>query len=195
MRTLQDWLVAFWRSIATRGTARRRPDATTGTSRSTSAVKRAISKQALIERYSQGDRDFVGVSLRDCLDLVGIDLRQADLSRSDLAGTCLAKARLDGAVLHLADMRNAQLYEASLQNADLRQANLAGANLLLTVLEGADLTGAEVSDASLASAYSLEGARMPDGSMYDGDTQVRLQEASLRQARASLDAHLRNESP
>lgn len=110
------------------------------------------------------------------------------LSGSDLSGVCLAKARLDGVCLRAADMRDMQLYEASLRQADLSYANLEGANLLLAVLEGADLTGGHVSDASLAAAFSLEGARMPDGKPYDRGVQKRLQEASLRQATAGLKA-------
>lgn len=158
------------------------------------ARRRSISAQKLVRRYGKGERDFAGISLKDCPDLVAIDLRQADLSGSDLSGANLAKARLDGASLRAADLRNAQLYQVTLRQADLRQANLTGANLLLAELQGADLTGARVSDASLAAAYSLEGARLPDGTLYNRDTQARLHKASLRQARTSLDTHLRDES-
>jgi uncharacterized protein YjbI with pentapeptide repeats len=149
-----------------------------------------MSGQELVRRYGQGQRDFSGVRLEARADLVGIDLRHADLSSSDLSGACLARARLDGACFRSADLQNAQLYDASLRHADLRQAELEGANLLLAVLDGADLTRARVSDATLAAAGSLAEARLPDGRVYDRDIQARLQEASLRRARLSLDDDL-----
>ena len=69
------------------------------------ARRGATGAQGLADRYGRGERDFAGVSLKDCPDLVGIGLSGADLSGGDLSGACLAKARLDGACLRSADLR------------------------------------------------------------------------------------------
>ncbi|MFC2030021.1 pentapeptide repeat-containing protein [Chloroflexota bacterium] len=182
MQGLRARLVELWKFIASP------TNSTVRALRSTFESKRAMNVRDLLRRYGKGERDFAGVSLVDSPDLVGIDLRNADLSSSDLTGSCLAKAKLDGSCLRSANLGNAQLFEASLRNADLRNANLIGANLLLTELQGADLTDADVSDVSLAATYSLEGARMPDGTLFDRDTQARLREASVTRARIGLNA-------
>jgi uncharacterized membrane protein len=77
------------------------------------------------------------------------------------------------------DLRGGDLREADLSGADLREANLSGANLSGANLSGANLSGANLSGArlmeskvtveQLATAMSLNGATMPDGS-----TQIRL---------------------
>lgn len=95
-------------------------------------------------------------------------LREANLNRAylfwaDLSGADLSGADLSGAYLSLVDLSDADLSRASLNETDLTGAILNGANLC-----EADLTGAIVTSEQLASACSLEGAIMPDGSKYAG---------------------------
>ena len=107
-------------------------------------------------------------------ELIGVDLRGADLTyaclmssilreaRMDRARLCyshleeamlqdtvfvnadLQKANLSNAVLQRSDLRNANLQFAIMPNVDLRNANLSGANL-----RGADLKCADCKDADL----------------------------------------------
>ena len=76
---------------------------------------------------------------------------------------------IDGSI-PVVDLRGADLSNAELQGADLREAclsgtNLTGANLVGANLSGARLTGARVTPGQLASARSLHGAILPDGSV------------------------------
>jgi uncharacterized protein YjbI with pentapeptide repeats len=54
-----------------------------------------------------------------------------------------------------------------LREADLQQADLGGALLYWADLREADLTGASVNQEQLAQAKSLEGATLPDGTVYE----------------------------
>jgi uncharacterized protein YjbI with pentapeptide repeats len=144
-----------------------------------------VEGKELIRRYRAGERTF-----RDA-DLTGANLRKAKLSGSNLSGACLAKARLERADLRGANLRGAQLYDADLRRADLRGADLRTATLLVATMAGANLAGAQVTDAQLAAAFSLEGAILPDETRYTPETEARLQQASLRAARASLEADKR----
>lgn len=102
--------------------------------------------------------------------LLGAILEEADLSRVNLRGASLAKANLMGADLSETQMQGALLWWANLTNADLTQADLQG-----TVFEQADLRGTRLygvkhfSDRQLAQAAFLEGATMPDGTIYEGN--------------------------
>jgi len=78
-------------------------------------------------------------------------LAGADLSYLDLRG---------------ANLRGANLHEAILIRADLREVNLREATLLGADLSGARLAGANVTLDQLSSARSLEGATLPDGTVY-----------------------------
>jgi len=75
------------------------------------------------------------------LELTGADLKKTDLSRCALP--------------------NVDLSGADLRGADLRNVGLTGANL-----KGADLNNAKVTDKQLATAKSLSGATMPNGSIH-----------------------------
>jgi uncharacterized protein YjbI with pentapeptide repeats len=114
---------------------------------------------------------------RPVVDLLGADLRTANLSRanlggSDLRGADLSRANLGGADLRGADLRGANLREANLHWADLISANLSRAYVGRTDLSLADLRGAdlrnvkELTVGQLEQAYTLEGATMPDGSKH-----------------------------
>ena len=77
-------------------------------------------------------------------ELMGADLRDADLKGADLRG-----AYLPGADLREADLRGADLKGADLREADLRDADLKGADLDEADLSWADLRGADLSEANL----------------------------------------------
>ncbi len=83
------------------------------------------------------------------LELLGVDLRRANLMGAHLVGV-----DLEGTHLGRAWMRGARLDEADLTEADLREADLAGASL-----DAADLTGALLQGANLDGA-SLRGATL-----------------------------------
>jgi uncharacterized protein YjbI with pentapeptide repeats len=137
------------------------------------------------------DRDAI-VRLRatrpdEPLELVGQNLRQADLRQMDLSRACLAGADLrgallDGARLDGADLTGALLDGARLEGAELRRARLVGASLRQAELGGAHLEqsllhGAHLEGAHLPHAW-LDGARLRDAH-FDGAT---LWGASLRGA-------------
>jgi uncharacterized protein YjbI with pentapeptide repeats len=114
---------------------------------------------------------------RSVIDLLGADLRGANLRAANLVGAHLrgadlSSANLVGADLRGADLSGANLREAKLHWADLMSAKLSGAYLGRTDLSLADLSGADLSKVKelgvgqLVQAYSLEGAIMPDGSKH-----------------------------
>jgi hypothetical protein len=104
-------------------------------------------------------------------NLIGANLIGADLSRANLSRANLSRANLSRANLSRANLIGANLIGANLIGADLRGAYLRGADLREAYLIGADLIGAYIRYAivtyeQLNSAWSLEGATMPDGSKY-----------------------------
>jgi uncharacterized protein YjbI with pentapeptide repeats len=94
---------------------------------------------------------------RSVVDLLGADLRAANLRKANLRG---------------ADLSGTNLREANLSRADLISANLSRAYVGRIDLSLADLTGADLRNVKeltvwqLDQAYSLEGATMPDGSEH-----------------------------
>lgn len=93
------------------------------------------------------------------VDLAGADLRNAQLPKADLT-----KAQLSGAILADANLR-----EACLSGADFSGASMSGTDLRGARLTKAKLLGVwDVSEYHLAQASRLRGAKMPDGSVYDG---------------------------
>jgi uncharacterized protein YjbI with pentapeptide repeats len=106
-----------------------------------------------------------------------ITLREADLRHVVLRGINLNEIYLYGADLRGADFRGSNISNAILSFANLSGANLEGANihasdLRATVLTGANLKGANLRgaqnmrDDQFASAKSLSGTIMPDGSIH-----------------------------
>jgi uncharacterized protein YjbI with pentapeptide repeats len=98
-------------------------------------------------------------------------LEKADLSHAFLINSSLVSSNLEQAKFEFAVLDKTNLSDASLENASLCYAFLNFANLTSTNLSGADLTkanlkGAIVTDEKLAEAKSLQGATMPDGSIY-----------------------------
>jgi uncharacterized protein YjbI with pentapeptide repeats len=104
------------------------------------------------------------------------NLQSADLSGAYLKGAAFG-ARYDPQgqlVMPAANLRAVDLSGANLQEVDLREVDLRGANFA-----DADLRGAVLLDANLLDArgltdlqyvhiYRMRGARMPDGTRYDG---------------------------
>jgi pentapeptide repeat protein len=74
---------------------------------------------------------------------------------------------LDGTNLSGVFLGGVDLREANLCGTDLSRAYLSGTNLSGADLSGADLTDAYVSEKQLLSAWSLEGATMPNGQKYE----------------------------
>lgn len=75
----------------------------------------------------------------DIVDLYGVDLRGANLSRANLCGMDLSGVNLSGACLHGTDLSHANLHGADLRGTDLRytilrHASLRGANLRSAML-------------------------------------------------------------
>jgi uncharacterized protein YjbI with pentapeptide repeats len=124
--------------------------------RSTVAVIEAPTYARALEWAAQR-----GLSLVD-VDLDGLVLRSAFLSRADLRGAGLAGADLSGSYLRRADLRGADLRRARLMHsflagtdfrgADLREAELSRADLRGTNLVGADLRGSVMTGARMTGA-------------------------------------------
>jgi hypothetical protein len=108
---------------------------------------------------------------QDVPDLVGADLRDADLEEVNFSYANLSEADLSGTDLNLArcyrvELRGANLQYASLNNADLRAANLSGADLRKAILHLANMRGAILTGADLRAAnlwlVDLLGANLTD---------------------------------
>jgi uncharacterized protein YjbI with pentapeptide repeats len=76
-------------------------------------------------------------------NLAGAALVGAQLDRSDFTDADLRRALLDGANLKGANLSRAHVQGASLRRADFRGANLRGTNFSDTVFDGTLLTGAQ----------------------------------------------------
>lgn len=143
--------------------------------------------------------DLIGANLREA-DLYLADLSKADLSEADLSGTNLSGAKLIGA-----NLIGANLSEADLDLADLSKADLSGAKLSKGHLSGADLGGANLRQAKLREANlnwadltqadlraadlrgaNLSRAKLIEAYMFWADlAQAKLREADLRRANLS----------
>ena len=134
------------------------------------------------------------------LNLVGADLRGAELSHANLEGANmdgadlrsanLQHARLDGATLFSAQMDHVDLTHASLRNSDLKAASILGSNLNEVLLIGADLRGASLQGSTMAQA-DLSGANLSRALLQDvvGITYEQLCKVQTMKG-AMLDDHL-----
>jgi uncharacterized protein YjbI with pentapeptide repeats len=126
-------------------------------------------------------------SPKQCVQLQGAQLGQANLTGALLSGaqlrranldfTRLQNAKLDGAQLQNAFLNNAKLHGTSLNDANLEQANLSAAELQGASLQRAKLNGAFMPSVNLKGAQ-LEQAELRGAIMNS----ARLQGATLRQA-------------
>jgi uncharacterized protein YjbI with pentapeptide repeats len=138
--------------------------------------------------------DLSGFDLRDAdlreADIGGADLRKADLSEAYLSGSNVSGARLSKADLSRADLNGADLSEADLSGANLRGANLSGAdlsqaNLVGAILSEADLSGADLRKAKLSWA-DLSKADLHKADLSGADlSRAHLSSADLHQANLS----------
>jgi len=100
-------------------------------------------------------------------NLNGANLEEANLSEATLVEAKFLEANLRKTNLTGTDMRNAILYEKEKGVEDVMDetkfAQLDGA-----ILSGSNLQGAIVTDEQLKQAETLDGATMPDGKLYDG---------------------------
>ncbi|MBY5971142.1 pentapeptide repeat-containing protein [Ferrimonas balearica] len=138
-------------------------------------------------------------------ELVGKDLRNANLRDAELQGANLGGAELQGANLRGAELQGADLGGAELQGADLGGAELQGADLGGAKLQGAGLVRAELQGADLGGA-KLQGADLMGAKLHwadlggaEFDAATKLSSASLQGALLSsidftnvpqIDAHL-----
>ena len=118
--------------------------------------------------------------------LIGTNLPEASLASAFLNEADMQGANLENASLNNSDLRNTDLRNANLRGADLRKAKLGeriffwfsepdpiiGSNADLTGsdLTNANLEGAFVSLDQLSNAKSLNGAIMPDGTLYKAES-------------------------
>ncbi|MDH3249981.1 MAG: pentapeptide repeat-containing protein [Acidimicrobiia bacterium] len=146
-----------------------------------------IDPETFVKRVRAGE-SLAGLDLTEAdpfiLDLGGLDLRDADLSRAELPeatgsrewavrltdttrrarrrvrvrGADLRGARLDRILGSRGDFRGAVLVGASLRSADLREANFE-----LADVKGADFSGSNLEDARFHGAQSDESTVWPDG--------------------------------
>jgi uncharacterized protein YjbI with pentapeptide repeats len=113
------------------------------------------------------------------LHLVGADLTRADLDGTTLTGASLTRATLTGANLTVANLTGSSLTGANLTKALVSgttciNASLSGATFTGAFLTGANLTEADLSEASLKGAF-LTGANLRKASL----TGANLTNASL----------------
>lgn len=99
---------------------------------------------------------------REGVDLVNVDFRAVNLTKTDfytgfrkganLIGANLQEAELKGAILPEANLTNAYLRFANFKKADLRESILANADLAFADLTKADLRRADLTGANLTGA-------------------------------------------
>jgi Pentapeptide repeats (8 copies) len=114
----------------------------------------------------------------DILNLIGVDLRMAELTGANLSGAVIRESCLQRTILARANLRKADLARSNLEGADLRDADLSGARLRRANLRSVDFGGAHLQSADLEHSdlrlailrgANLEGAtaatdtRWPDG--------------------------------
>jgi len=106
------------------------------------------------------------------VNLLEANLSEANLTHAILAHAILAHAILENTYLSTANLSDTELFGAAMLYADLSGANLSSADLTGANLESVDLTktnlnGAKVTNKQLATAKSLKGAVMPDGTKHE----------------------------
>jgi hypothetical protein len=116
--------------------------------------RRIFTRAELERRYSEGERDFRRVELRDNsnptgtkrsgANPLGINLAGANLSGADLGGGRLMGANLTDATLCEANLREAELDGAKMGHTKLSDANLSRASHSHVILGYADLGQADL---------------------------------------------------
>jgi uncharacterized protein YjbI with pentapeptide repeats len=132
-----------------------------GANLSFSNMRAANLQEAKLEDAQLINTVLAGANLKEAY-LKGADLSKALLLHADLTKAYLSGANLSEATLTDASLLNANLSDAFLVGADFTNAQLKGANL-----SNANLQAATISKKQLASAISLKGATMPDGTVHE----------------------------
>jgi Pentapeptide repeats (8 copies) len=109
-----------------------------------------MTAEELLERYSAGERDFSGVTIKSG-NLINANLRDINLSDTDLSFTLLIATQLQGANLSEACLEGANLTCADLSCANLSRATLNG-NLIGTSFYKAQMSGVVMYKANLTGA-------------------------------------------
>jgi uncharacterized protein YjbI with pentapeptide repeats len=160
---------------------------------------RSYDSQELLQRYSDGERNFQGVRFYE----INIDiLEDVDLSESDFSNTSFLTCGLDGVNFERSIFRSATVY-ASLKQANFRFADLQSAIFCERLSDGhshyangsslfyADLIGANLSHADFC-MVDFRGADLTDANLRMTDLRsADLRRANLRRADLS-QANLSN---
>jgi uncharacterized protein YjbI with pentapeptide repeats len=153
-------------------------------------ISERLREQDLHLTISQAET-LVGIQLRDrdLTDayLVGKDLRKANLVWSDLRGTNLSSATLTEAILvdvnlQKANLTRAHLNEARLSGADLRKARLFSTDFRHACFAAGELSGKRYEAADLRGAR-LAGADLAGANFAGADLRGALFEEDLREAK------------
>ncbi len=86
------------------------------------------------------------------VNLVGLDLKEIDLSDANLDGAILNDANMEGAVLARASLFTTQLIHVNLTGASLEDANLDATSLMRSNLTSAEMSGARFNGGDAAKA-------------------------------------------
>ena len=113
------------------------------------------------------DANLSEANFRGCI-LDNVNLCRANLTRVGLCGAYLNNANLTDAKLKSADLRSAKLTNAILIDADLRGAYLSEANLSGANLSGANLYGTCLVRADLSGAIGLPPIACPEVGSFIG---------------------------
>jgi serine/threonine-protein kinase len=131
---------------------------------------------AVLTAYLKGRKDFAS------LDLSGLDLQKANLSRGIFHQSKVSRTNLQGS-----DLTEADFGRASLVKSNLRDAILVRAYFSYTDFEGADLRGADLSYSYLNNA-NLKGANLCGTNL----TGAKITEEQLAQAKTNWTTVLPN---
>ena len=138
-------------------------------------LQKADLSQAQLSWYDIDGGNGFGFYRTSCDVDLAASLKKANLGSANLEGANLGRANLgssnlEGANLGRANLGSSNLKGANLKGANLEGANLEGAYLAVANLEGANLKGANLEGADSGGA-NLERVIMPDGTVYQGDSQ------------------------
>ena len=109
---------------------------------------------ALINHYSQGVRDFTGLTLINA-QLQGENLQGISARDINFHSACLKNAVLINADLTNASFIRSDLTAANLQNSNCKGADFSETNLLATNLEGCDLENSIIYNADFSKAINV----------------------------------------
>ncbi len=107
-----------------------------------------VTKEALLQRYAAGERDFRGIELPE----------NTDLSHAILEGANFDESWLGIVNFQGADLQNVSLLNCHLKITDFRNADLRGAILTGSSIEAARFFGARLENANFVgvSFYGIE---------------------------------------